>query len=154
MEVVPYWVMIPYGFVERIAILEFVCSLSGIKMKKLDLIIASLVGLFFTLAVRAVFPGNYFITTLFSIMSTIVIIYFFTGVTGVRVWMSTIIAMFIVAVVEFILYTYAFSSLLKIFSFISVWVLTGIPHVVVLLGGSLLIKKVKENYAVQEESLA
>ncbi len=151
MEVVPYWVMIPYGFVERIVILEFVCCASGIGMKKMDLIIAALVGFFFTLAIRAIFPGDYFIISLFCGISTVAIIWFFTGITGVRVWISSIFVLFILSTVEAISYVYATQSLLKFFSFISVWVLTGIPHIVVLLLASFLIKKVRGNYAAREE---
>jgi len=133
LEVVPYWVMIPYGFVERVVILEFICSASGIKIKRCNLLIASLIGLFFTLAVRAIFPGNYFIISLSSLISDVAIVWVFTGITGVRVWISATIVTFIAVMIEVILYIYATQPLLKFFSFISVWVLTGIPHIVVIL---------------------
>jgi hypothetical protein len=151
LEVVPYWVIIPYGFVERLVILDFVCAASDIKIKRLKLVIASLVGLFLTLAIRAVFQGNYFVTALSSIISTVAIVWIFTGLTGVRVWVSSTTAIFIITMFEFLLFSYATEQLLKTFDFIFVWILTGIPHIAALFVISLFIKRVKGNYAMRKE---
>ena len=154
MEVVPYWVIIPYGFVEKMVILDFVCAASDIRIKRSSLVVASLVGLFFTLAIRAVFSGNIFILALSSILSVVAIIWVFTGIAKISVWIAAVITFFIISFLEFVLYTYTFQPLLKNFNFIATWILTGIPHIAVLFLASIFMKKVKANYATRTEETA
>ncbi|MCL4441262.1 MAG: hypothetical protein M1609_11955 [Firmicutes bacterium] len=144
---VPWWVMIPYGFVEKLAIFYFICRMTGTPLTGKGLAAASALGLAATLALREILPLNHFVGYCIFIVANIAVTSLFfrvyTGDGSLMVWTTAVIATTVMIIVEFPATMMGELYLKDMCSYILFWVITGIPHIAVLLALALIFGKVR-----------
>lgn len=149
MQEIPYWLLIPYGFIETLAAFYFICTVAEIKISTFNFVVAATIKLFTNLAIKAIFPQNFLILALSSFIFCVLIIWIFTGIIGPLVWMATAGALFLIAIFEVL------SGLIFIHTHnqsIYSWLLTGLPHILVLIFFSFIIRKVRKRYGQQTKT--
>lgn len=144
---VPWWAMIPYGFVEKVVIFFFTCRMTGTPITRTGLVAASTLALAVNLALREIMPIShfiaYYILVIVNIVVIILLLRFFTGNGRLMVWIMAVIAYSVIIVVEYPAVMMGELYLKNLGSPILMWIITGIPHIVILLALALLPGKVK-----------
>jgi hypothetical protein len=144
---VPWWVMVPYGLIEKMVIFFFICKMTGTPITRTGLVAASALALAVNLAFRAMLPINLFIWYYIMIIANIAVVAlllrFFTGNGRLMVWIVTVIAFTVLFVVEYPVAMIGELHLKDLVSYNLLWVITGIPQIVVLLALAILSGKVR-----------
>lgn len=144
---VPWWVMIPYGLTEKLAILFFICRMTGTSITCTGLTAVTVLSLAINLALREMLPINLFAGYCIMIVAntavTALLFRFFTGNRRLTVWITSVIASIVIIIVEYPAAVMGELYLKDLGSYILLWVITGIPQIVVLLALALLSGKVR-----------
>lgn len=139
---IPLWVMIPYGLVEKIVLFYFVCSITKTRINIVGLLAASSVALAANLAVREIWAFNYYILIFFNVIMTVLLIWIVTRESKPAIVIATAMAMAVILVIEYPAVIMGEKLLEKLNSPLLIWIITGIPHILVLLAAALVFGKV------------
>jgi hypothetical protein len=144
---VPWWVMIPYGLVEKMVLFFFICKVTGTSITRTGLVAASALALAVNLVLREMLPISLFVGYYIMIVANIAVaallFKMFTGNGRLMVWIATVIAFTVLIVVEYPVEVMGELYLKNLSSYILFWVITGIPHIVILLALAILSGKVR-----------
>ncbi|MCL4441263.1 MAG: hypothetical protein M1609_11960 [Firmicutes bacterium] len=144
---IPWWVMIPYGFVEKLAVFFFICRVTGTSITRTGLVAVSVLALTVNLALREMLPIGLFVGYYILIVANVAVISLlfmvFTGNGRLMVWTTAVIASSVLIIVEYPVSVMGELYLKNLISYTFLWVITGIPHIVVLLALAFLSGKVR-----------
>lgn len=147
--VVPFWLLASYGFMEQIIIFLFVIKVSGLKVSLQKLLLMSLTALAGLLLVRFVFQGGLIINILSNIFFDVILIWLFTSEFKTNIIASSALAWLLTAMIETTM-VFIFLPYFSHLNFYLVWILTGLPHIIILAmltAGSDKIKSLWRNMA-------
>lgn len=139
---IPLWVMLPYGLIEKIVLIYFICRITKTRISMVRLLAASSVALAANLAIREIWAVNYYIMIIFNVIVTSLLIGIVTGNSKPTIVVTTAMAMAIILVIEYPAVIMGEKLLEQFNRPLLVWIITGIPHILVLLAAALVFGKV------------
>lgn len=134
------WVKLIYGFIETLVVLLFVLQICNIKIPVTRLIFLTSCKVLVILAVRALYAHNIYIIISNSIFFDLLFIWLFTGVLNFRVIIASTTAYLLIVFIEQPI-TLFFFNYFHDLDYRIAWVLTGLPHILVLAAIIFLIRK-------------
>lgn len=137
---IPLLLLLAYGFVEILVLVFFITILSEIKTNKLKLVLIAICKLALLIMVRRVVDGNLIIINITSVLSSIVLIWAFTRAINFKVIICSFLGMIIINICEPVSFVLGQKYLTHINENLA-WIITGLPHILVLLGSILLYRR-------------
>lgn len=136
MPEIPFWLIFSYGLIETTSILTFICVLSGIKIDNMKLIMAAVLKLLLVIGFRNIFPDAALIS-IFAVITNIFFIWLFFRVIDNKVVIYSILSIIIVMAVSPVAISVGIKFIYSV-NFFIIWVLTGMPHIIVLMTATLI----------------
>lgn len=139
---IPMWVIVPYGLIEKIVLFYFICRITKTRINIVGLLAASSVALAANLGIREIWELNYYLMIFFNVFVTVLLIWIVTGNSSPAIVITTAIAIAIILVIEYPAVIMG-NKLSEGFNRpLLIWLITGIPHIVVLFATALVFGKV------------
>lgn len=137
----PLWIIAIYGFIERLVIVLLIYTIADINRNNKNIIMISLLSVAFTIFCRYFF--NYFtFVAIINAFIVIILIKIFNKNSNIyKIMKGTIITFIIVLIIESIMGYIVFTNYMHINYYI-VWILTGIPHIAIMI---LVIYKIRNS---------
>jgi len=139
---IPLWVIIPYGLIEKIVLFYFICRVTKTRITIRGLLAASSVALAANLGIRETWALSYYIMIFFNVFVTVFLIWLVTGNNKPTIFITTAIAIATILVIEYPAVIMGDKLLEQFNRPLLAWIITGIPHILVLLAAALVFGKV------------
>lgn len=149
---IPFWLICMYGLVEKILILYFISNLLNLKIDKKHYIIIASILLFINLLIRNN-CSQYIVIILSSLIATIIILKIYFKATNILKIISSTIISLIILIVSEVAFTVPIFNYFRNLEEIFLWLVTGIPHLIILFISSIIVREVKCVYAKQKQTL-
>lgn len=138
----PLGLMLVYGIIEKIVLLMFIFSITASNMDKYRIFAMSVIITIATLVVRHFF-NYYALIIILNIIIYILIVKLFSKGTSLRIISIATVLMFIVVIITEMISNYVGDEYFAYLNDYYLWLLTGLPHLMILSIITYIIKRLK-----------